>query len=534
MKKKIIGIFICMLLTITALPASGFVNIKTMDNNLQDNISSIENIELRKSNIPSDWLEQAKLIASDGEEGDIFGHSVAIDGDYAIVGAYKDNDNGYWSGSSYIFKRTGSTWAEESKLTASDGEPYDSFGHSVSIDGDIAFVGSLHENNWTGKTYVFKRTGSTWTEMQNLTASDGTYGDAFGVSISIDGDYAIIGAYTLWEIGSAYIFKRSGDTWEEEAILTASDGEIYDHFGISVSIDGDYAIVGAYWDNSKTGSAYIYKRSGTTWTQEAKLTASDGAPDDLFGYCVSIDGEYVAIGSAHDDSDTGSVYIFKRSGTTWTQEAKLTASDGEPDDRFGFCVSIDGEYTAIGAYRDDSEMGSVYVFKLSGTTWTQEAKLTASDGIPPDRFGFSIDIDGYSIITGASSKDSGTGAAYVFEKETECCIEIVNVTGGLLASPPSLKVKANIKNSGNQECLDGNWSFEFSGGIILSGANSGTGLTILPGKTVKISSKVVIGLSIPGILPCRVIVKADSSNNECPEATMSKELLILGLLLKVT
>ena len=232
-----------------------------------------------------------------------------------------------------------------------------------------------------------------------IKASDGASGDEFGWSVSISGDYAVVGAHhDDDQSGSTYVFKRTGTSWAQEAKLLPSDGAAGDHFGISVSISGDYALVGAYWDDDngdRSGSAYVFKRSGTSWAQEAKLLPSDGAAGDGFGFSVSISGDYAVVGAWAADGFAGSAYVFKRTGTSWAQEAKLLASDGAAEDHFGFSVSISGDYAVMGAICDSdngSNSGSAYVFKRSGTSWAQEAKLLASDGAEGDGFGGSVSI----------------------------------------------------------------------------------------------------------------------------------------------
>ncbi len=199
-----------------------------------------------------------KLQANDGLASDYFGSSVAISGDYAIVGAFSDTVGGNQDkGSAYIFQYSGSSWSQQAKLIPSDGMIDDHFGYSVSISGDYAIVGTGESDiNWTnkGSAYIFHRTGNIWVQQVKLLADDGMEGDQFGNSVSISGDYAIVGAYhddverNLYQ-GSAYIFHRAGDSWSLQAKLTASDGRRDDHFGYSVSISGDYAIVGAVFDN---------------------------------------------------------------------------------------------------------------------------------------------------------------------------------------------------------------------------------------------------------------------------------------------
>ena len=327
-------------------------------------------------------INEFKITADDGATDDLFGHSVSISGDYAIVGAEydDDNDNGPRSGSAFVFKRDGTSWTQEAKLLASDGATGDLFGHSVSISGDYAIVGAEHDyDNGTesGSAYLFKRSGTSWQQEAKLLSSDRAARDHFGFSVSISGDYAVVGASkdddNGTESGSAYIFKRSGATWAQEAKLLASDGAVEDEFGFLVSISGDYAVVGAVCDSDNgncSGSAYVFKRSGTSWTQEAKLLASDGAVEDFFGASVSISGDYAVVGAPGDDdngTDAGSAYLFKRSGTSWTQEAKLLPSDGATGDHFGWggSASISGDYAVVGAWGDDDNgdaSGSVYVY----------------------------------------------------------------------------------------------------------------------------------------------------------------------------
>ena len=308
------------------------------------------------------------MTADDGENGAYFGRSVSISGDFIIVGADGDDDNGSYSGSAYIFHRDGTDWEQEYKLTPLDAYTMDAFGKSVSISGDYAIIGSDGSNgNATncGAAYVYYFDGTDWSFQAKLIADDGEFNDHFGSSVSIDGDYAVVGAdYDKLDgspNGSVYVFCRSGTTWTQQATLFASDGAGSDYFGESVSIDGHYAVIGAEGDDDNggwSGSAYVFYRSGTEWTEQAKLTASDGAGGDYFGESVSVDGDYVVVGAYGDDdggSDSGSAYIFYRSGTTWTQQAKLTASDGEASDHLGLSVSLSGHKALVGVPYDDGD-----------------------------------------------------------------------------------------------------------------------------------------------------------------------------------
>jgi len=345
----------------------------------------------------ADWKEQAKLVASDAKSLDLFGASVSISGDYALVGATGTDDKGMDSGSAYIFKRNGETWAKQAKLFASDGVADDRFGDAVSIDGDYAIIGAYGDDDkgtFSGSAYIFKRNDDTWSEQTKLVASDGEENDYFGRYVSISGDYAAVGVYLDDDKGNAsgsvYIFKRTPkgwfnpEKWTEQAKLVASDGAFGDCLGCSVSISGDYVIAGAYLDSDEEkkyfGSAYVFKRSGKTWSEQAKLIASDGEAEDYFGQSVSICGDCVVVGAYGDDDKkkySGSAYLFKRDGEKWSEETKFFASDGDKNDFFGQWVSISGDYMIVGASGNSDKgeySGSTYIFKCDGAGCGRKGK----------------------------------------------------------------------------------------------------------------------------------------------------------------
>jgi hypothetical protein len=378
-------------------------------------------------------VSEVKLLPGDGSDEDLFGCSVSISGDYAIIGAFKDDDNGNESGSAYIFRRDGSNWTEEDKVTASDGAAGDYFGMFVSISGNYAIVGSPWDDdngNESGSAYIYRRDGVNWIEEDKVTASDGAAGDYFGMFVSISGNYAIVGS--PWdddngnESGSAYIIRRDGGNWIEEHKIIAGDGGVGDNFGYAVSIEGDYVIVGAYLDDNggiDRGSAYIFRSDAGTWIEEKKITANDGADGDNFGGSVSLAGEYVIIGAFQDDDNgdnSGSAYIYKRSGSIWSEQQKLIASDAADNDLFGLAVAISGDYSIIGApFNSDfgAGSGSSYIFRRNGTAWTEQHKITASDGAQGDTFGDAVALSGeYAIVSAEYSDNSGSnrGSAYIY------------------------------------------------------------------------------------------------------------------------
>jgi hypothetical protein len=399
-----------------------------------------------------------KLSRSDPAAYDYFGKTVSMsaDGNYAIVGSPEDDPSASNTGSAYVFQRSGSTWSQVRKLTASDRQADDQFGTSVAVnsDGTYFIVGAKYEDTGganAGAAYIFNRSGSTWTQQAKIVANDDQGDDQFGHSVAIDpdGNYVVVGA--LFEdtggsnAGAAYIFGRSGSTWTQRYKLTASDAAAQDRYGDSVSIKtnafGTWIIVGSTYNNhsglTTPGAAYVYKWNGVSATEEAKLVASDATNTgyDNFGISVSMsnDTTYAVVGAAQIFNGAvtyaGAAYVFTRSGSTWTQQAKLGASDPQANDNFGKSVSInaDGSKIIIGAETEDtggSQAGAVYVFTRSGSTWTQEYKLQSSEPQSPDYFGASVSIsdDGTYYIVGAYREDGGagdpltyTGAAYIYE-----------------------------------------------------------------------------------------------------------------------
>ena len=338
--------------------------------------------------------EQAKIHASDKQFGDNFGAAVSIsgDGNTALVGAYLEDTGGTDAGAAYIFTRSGTSWSQQAKIQASDKDQYDNFGYSVSISGDgtTALVGAYAEDtggSGAGAAYTFTRSGTTWTQQAKIQASDKQQGSLFAYSVSIsgDGNTALFGAFgdgaDVSGAGAAYIFTRSGTAWTEQAKIQGSDKQLGDLFGRSVSIssDGNTALVGAYGEDtgaSAAGAAYIFTRSGTAWTEQAKIQASDAGASDFFGFFVSIssDGNTAIVGARGHDAivgaftiyDTGAAYIFTRSGTTWTQQQKIQASDKEQSDQFGYSVSIssDGNTAIVGVFGEGTG-GSAYIFETS-------------------------------------------------------------------------------------------------------------------------------------------------------------------------
>ncbi len=375
-----------------------------------------------------------KMTANDGTKDNLFGISVAVSGNYTIVGASGDNDLGDRSGSAYIFERNGGNWSQAAKLLASDGAKDDRFGISVAISGNYAIVGATDDDddddlgNKSGSAYIFELNGANWFQVTKLTANNGAKDDLFGSSVSISGEYAIVGAPGDDDLGgksgSAYIFRRNGATWIQSGKLVASDGAKEDRFGISVAINSEYAIIGADGDDltnvPNAGSAYIFKRNGFNWLQTKKLTVNNPAKKDRFGIAVAISDTFAIVGANGDDKASGSAYIFTNTGSNWIQIKELIANDRSIGDGFGNSVSLKGDYAIIGASGDNDlgdNSGSTYIFKRSMSDWTQVRKLTASDGTNQDLFGLSVAIgEDYAIVGASRDDDLGnqSGSTYIY------------------------------------------------------------------------------------------------------------------------
>jgi hypothetical protein len=354
---------------------------------------------------------------------------VALDGDTAVIGAPDEGS----LGAAYVFTRNGNVWSLQQKLTPGANETYGNFGHAVALDGDTAVIGARFMDG-NGAAYVFTRSSGVWTQQQRLKASDGRLNYTFGYAVTIEGETLLVGdpANGLYDtrVGAVYVFTRSAGYWTQQQLLEASDQQRSHGFGTSLVLDADTAIIGAPGDDNvvpDVGAAYVFSRVGGVWTPQQKLLASDGVTSAGFGYSVALDGETAVIGAYLDgypDFPDGSAYVFIRSGASWIQLQKLTASDGAIQDYFGLSVAINGNTVVIGAYgRDDNgvDSGSGYVFLRSGATWAESLKLLASDGAPWDNFAEGsrgVSTYGGTVLIGAPRHDSigsDDGAAYVYE-----------------------------------------------------------------------------------------------------------------------
>lgn len=456
--------------------------------------------------------------ASNSDSEDQFGRSVAISGDTLVIGApYEDGsatgvngtqDNGANdSGAAYVFSRIGNVWHQQAYLKASQVTRSDYFGWSVAISGDTVVVGAPIESgsstgvNGTenelsyaaGAAYIFVRSGTTWSQQAYLKAAQVSQNDQFGYGVAISGETVVVGA--ILEDGSAsgvngivdegangdgaaYVFVRSGTNWSQQAYLKASQDLFYRGlFGSAVAISGDTVVVGEVNQSSgvaNSGAAHIFIRSGATWSYQAYLKLNQNDYEGNFGFSVAVSGDTVVIGKRGDSSSStgvngtvnqyaaggsGAAYVFVRNGTAWSQQAYLKASQVTAQDYLGYSVAISDDKVVVGAPWEDgnaagvngvvnelaNSAGAALVFTRSGTTWSQQAYLKASQVSQDDSFGLSVAVSGDTVIVGAIGEDGGTtglngtqnevsrnsGAAYIF---TDSLVPVVSTISPISGS----------------------------------------------------------------------------------------------------
>jgi len=411
------------------------------------------------------------------------------------------------SGAVYVFVRDGGSWIQQAYLKASNAEEEDNFGWSVAVEGDTLAVGSPLEDSSargvnaggeadnstssSGSVYVFVRTGSTWSQQAYIKASNTGSGDRFGAGVALSGDTLAVSAYAekssaagvngdqdndgAEEAGAVYVFVRDEGVWSQQAYVKASNTQAGDAFGWSLDLSGDTLAVGAPFEDSSatgingnqadagasaSGAVYVYAREGVRWVQQAYVKASNTGSGDWFGWSVTLDGDTLAVAAPTEDSsavgidgdqlddsavNAGAAYVFVRSGTTWSQQAYVKASNTQTSDEFGYSVALAGDALLVTAIREDgggvgintgnqldnglTDGGAAYLYTRAGSTWTQRAYVKPSNTGPADLFGHAAAIEGDTIVISAHNEDSGAtgidgdqaddstlnaGAVYVF------------------------------------------------------------------------------------------------------------------------
>jgi hypothetical protein len=423
----------------------------------------------------TDWIEQQKLEPSDIDPGSQFGKSTSIYGNTLVVGAPFSSKYGSGSGIAYVFVRSGTSWSLQAELISNDIAQNDFFGTSVSIYEDTIVIGSNEKDasgTYSGKAYVFVRSGTTWSQQAELLPNDIAQNDFFGTSVSIYEDTLVVGSpgkdASGTDSGKAYVFVRSGTSWSQQAGLLPNDIAQNDFFGFSVSIYNNTIVVGANGKDASgidSGKAYVFVRSGTSWSQQAGLLPNDIAQNDFFGYSVSIYNNTIVVGANVKNNNSGKAYVFVQSGTSWSQQAGLLPNDISIGDQFGQSVSIYNNTIIVGAPRKDASgnsSGKAYVFVRSVTSWSQQEGLLPDDIEPNDTFGQSVSIYNNTIVGGAPnfSTQERIGKAYIFIREEpeppiippfiqneECeCSEKICYQGSYIADHDDSKV-INVRNN---------------------------------------------------------------------------------------
>lgn len=394
---------------------------------------------------PRSNYSEKLLSAGNSKAGAETGTSVAIHQNTIIVGAPLDDTPGSTdAGRAFILTRVKNAWFLETTLRRSPGMANDYFGQAVAISRDYVLVGvpgaQVSGKAAAGMGISYRRSQSGVFNSNDFFSDDAQANDAFGSSIALSGNLAVVGAPyadpdAKTNAGKAYVFaySRTGNIWLPQTKLAPDDADAADFFGTSVSLSSTFALIGAPGDDNaggtNAGGAYVFQRSGRIWTQQAKVRAEDAGPDDRFGSVVSLSGNVALIGAPFDDTsagtNAGSAYLFLRSGRTWLPNGKLTADDGAADDFFGSSVALNRRNALVGAPLDDTSSGgtnagSVYNFgPTSGwKKWVQLQKITDPAGASNDRFGFSVGLWGNTAAISAAYDDtifgSNTGTLSVF------------------------------------------------------------------------------------------------------------------------
>ncbi|MFK7847653.1 MAG: T9SS type A sorting domain-containing protein [Rhodothermales bacterium] len=380
----------------------------------------------------------AKILASIPTTA--FSHAIAASGDVIMASSPFDYDNSY-VGAVYVYRFDGTSWIEEAILTASDGGPNQYFGWSIDLDENVAVVSAIggfdEQGNKSGTAYIFRYNGSTWVEESKLLPHYNGVDFAFGNAVSLDGNVAIVGSSSdkppaVGQTGAAYIYRYDGSDWIEEAYFYPDHGQTGILYGQSVAVDGDVAFVGSHSEYSPlsfAGAVYVYRYDGLVWFEESKLIASDAASNDQFGFSISIHNEVAAIGAYTKDEvneDAGAVYVFRYNGTSWQEEEKLFDSSGNKDDRYGYSLAIESDMLFVGSNLNDdgaTNAGSVFAYQYNGTNWAFEDQIIASDAEVHDEFGSSVAVSGDVLAVGAPGEDTFssiggvqyTGALYLYD-----------------------------------------------------------------------------------------------------------------------
>lgn len=368
---------------------------------------------------------EAFLEPAEASIGARVGASVGVDNNTLVLGAPNDDEAGPFAGAAFIYERTAGAWHRSAKLLGPATDGFRAFGESVAISGDVVVIGAPFDGPYghaSGAVYIYERVNGQWMLHSTITPTDPAVNQQFGDAVAIEKTTIVVGAFLDSTRGSntgaAYVFARSGDTWSQRAKLTASDASNFAFFGSAVAVNGKNVVVGA----PTAETAYLFTKSGDHWIEQAILTAFDASSDyTAFGAAVAMDKSIVAIGAplaATSVRKAGAVYVFENSDKHRSTQHKLTTASAMEEDEFGTAVAMHGHHLAVGSpYHGDFNEGAVYLFRASGKEW-QEISLFTGD--PSTAFlGAAVDLEKDTLAAGAPSfvdftGTRGIGAGYVF------------------------------------------------------------------------------------------------------------------------
>jgi uncharacterized repeat protein (TIGR01451 family) len=446
---------------------------------------------------------ESKLTDPMGNANDEFGAAVALWGDTAVIGTrLGDAPGGSDQGAAYVFRYSETMgWTLEQKLVASDGKPGDRFGFSVAIWENMVVIGAyqatVNSIPSCGAAYVFVRENGTWRQTQKLIAFDRKQGAMFGYSVAIRDGILAIGApgmiRTVAGQGAVYVYTLSDTRWGLQQKLVANDGNAYDYFGSSVAVGNNIILIGAPYDDNNAiadqGSAYIFTWTNQ-WVQQQKLTATDGAAGDKFGTSVALDGDMAFIGAPEADiagkADQGAVYPFTRSLSGWTEQPKITSSDGASTDAFGTTMAVHGGLLAVGArFADISsnvDAGAIYLYFMDTSgLWQNEQKISASTAAAGENFGNAVALFGGDLIAGARlakvGENTAQGAAYaytLYRNDTDLALT-ANATSTRLSPGEPVTITVEVRNNSNTAANDVRVPIAFPANLTYSISNATQG-----------------------------------------------------------
>jgi phosphodiesterase/alkaline phosphatase D-like protein len=455
-------------------------------------------------------VQQGAKLTGSGEVGQgSFGLSVAIsaNGNEVLVGGPTENTS---VGAVWAFARSGSTWVQQgSKITATGEIGQGQFGYTLALseDGTTALIGGGKDNSAVGAAWVFTRSGSTWTQQgEKLTGGEEVGAGHFGccsVALSSDGNTALVGGYAdNTSVGAAWVFTRSGSTWSQQGPkILAGEETGAAHFGYAVALsnDGNTALIGGGNDNNKVGAAWVFTRSGSTWTQQGpKLTGSGETGGGQLGYSVALsaDGKLALVGAGADAENVGAVWTFTRSGSTWSQSgSKLTAAEEIGAGHFGCCgvaLSADGSIALIGGYVDNASVGAAWEYHRTGSSWTQlGAKLTGGEEIGAASFGRALGLtaDATTAVIGGAFDNEDIGAAWIFSAKGQPGV-VTGAASGVAQKSATLNATVNPEGETVSDCHFEYGTTESYGTSIPCSSLPGSG--ILP---------VAVSASVAGLTP---------------------------------